>query len=500
MYDRRDFLRATGAALGTGLVSGAVSAQYDQFEGYRLVGEAPVPGINEVVAQGDWAYATSQGSITTININDPTTPVPAGRAEGEDATDTPDVDVAGDVAALAHNDGVPGISLFDISDPANPTFETFYEDKDTIHNCFVKEAPDGQIYAYLCVSDSFNKARIVTVDVTDPANPETLEGEDPSYTDGTDVPQEERGTGGAWMLQDAQEKMANGGNSPNHDIYVEEDDNGNELAYNCFWDSGVVVVDVTDKENPVAVGHFGGTEDATGDLVDYVGGGGKTNAHYCQPTPDQDYTFVGAETFPGPAAPPGGDAAKANGDHGGIRVFDTRDVQPLAEGGRAIYPEVDRDAIEARGFDPDAVGDRYSRLSEDGPRPDPYQDPDPDRGNGRKSANMVAYIPAPEGADDAALTSHNFDVTDEMLFSSFYQGGVRAYDLTTLYKGGDYEEHARQPRKPVEVGAFAPDGMAFWTAVDVDYEENPERTFTIGSDIGKGAVVLEFERGGDSPI
>ena len=42
--------------------------------------------------------------------------------------------------------------------------------------------------------------------------------------------------------------------------------------------------------------------------------------------------------------------------------------------------------------------------------------------------------------------------------------------------------------------------MAFWTAVDVDYEENPDRTFTIGSDIGKGAVVLELERGGRSPL
>ena len=39
---------------------------------------------------------------------------------------------------------------------------------------------------------------MVIVDVTDPANPETLEGEDPSYTSGSDdVPQNERGTGGA---------------------------------------------------------------------------------------------------------------------------------------------------------------------------------------------------------------------------------------------------------------------------------------------------------------
>ena len=53
MYDRRDFLKTTAAVLGTGLVSGAASAQYDSFENYRLVGEAPVPDINEVIAQGD---------------------------------------------------------------------------------------------------------------------------------------------------------------------------------------------------------------------------------------------------------------------------------------------------------------------------------------------------------------------------------------------------------------------------------------------------------------
>lgn len=497
MFDRRDFLRAAGGAvLGAGLVSGTASAEYDRFENYSLVGTAPVPGINEVVARGDWAYATSQGSITTVNINDPTTPLVAGRAEGEDAEDTPDVDVAGDVAALAHNGGVQGISLFDVSDPANPTFESFYEDGDTVHNCYLKRAPDGDVYAYLCISDSFAKARVVIVDVTDPANPETLEGRDSSYTTGPDVPQEERGTGGAWMLQDAQEEMADGGNSPLHDIYVAESEAGNELAYRCFWDSGVVVVDVSVKRHPVAVGHFGGTPDATSDLVDYVTGA-KTNAHYAQPTPDLDYTFVGAETFPGPAAPPDGDLVQPLGEHGGIRVFDTREVKPLAEGGRAIYPEADAEAIRIRQQEtgPGAVvrRDGYGRF-------DPYQDPDPDRENDGKSAPMVAYIPAPEGVDDAALTSHNFDVTDRFLFSSFYQGGIRAFDLATLYRGGDYEEHARSPRKPIGVGAFAPDGTAFWTAVDVDCEEAPDRTFTMGADIGKGVVMLEFDRRSSGPL
>ena len=42
--------------------------------------------------------------------------------------------------------------------------------------------------------------------------------------------------------------------------------------------------------------------------------------------------------------------------------------------------------------------------------------------------------------------------------------------------------------------------MAFWTAVDVDYEEDPDRIFTMGADIGKGAVMLELERGDSSPV
>ena len=144
MYDRRDFLRATGAALGTGLVSGAASAQYDQFEGYRLVGEAPVPGIYEVVTRGDWAYAASEGALATININDPTMPFLASRTETADGDDTVDAKVAGDVAAVAHNGSPPGVSLFDVSDPGDPSFETFYREKDTIHNCDLQQAPDGR--------------------------------------------------------------------------------------------------------------------------------------------------------------------------------------------------------------------------------------------------------------------------------------------------------------------------------------------------------------------
>jgi hypothetical protein len=253
---------------------------------------------------------------------------------------------------------------------------------------------------------------MVIVDVSDPENPVSLEGD-------------ERGSGGAWMLRDAHEDMAEAGVNPIHDLYVQDD-----LAYMCFWDAGVVVADVSDPTDPTAVAHFGAADDAGVEPADSVEryerylGGERTNAHYVQPTPSGDYTLVGAETFPGPF-----EDTVVPGDHGGIRIFDTSD------------------------------------LSADSTPSDPYE-------------KHVGYIPAPENPEDAVRTSHNFDVREDKVFASFYEGGIRAYSI-------------EDPTAPEELAAFAPEGTAFWTAEDLS--ASGPRTYTLGSDIGKGLTVLELE-------
>jgi hypothetical protein len=354
-FDRRDVLKATGAALGTIGVSSAGAAAESTWN-YDLVGEALDPGVQEVDVQGDYAYTAQSSSIAVVDLSDPTTPLLAGTVIGE-GTDNIDAKVDGDVAALA-NDGDPGgVTFFDVSTPATPTQVSFYEAASGVHNCFV----DGD-YAYLCINDDFAYSRLVIVDISDPSNPVSLEGE-------------ERGSGGAWMLRNHHPDMAKAGINPIHDVWVQDD-----LAYMCFWDAGVVIADVSDPTDPTAVAHVGAAADAGEKPEDTVErnkrylGGHKTNAHYVQPTPSGDYTFVGAETFPGPF-----EDTVVPGDHGGIRVFDTSDV------------------------------------SADSTPSNPYED-------------HVAYIPAPEPLDDAVQTSHNFDVTDSKLFASFYQGGIRAYD------------------------------------------------------------------------
>jgi len=93
------------------------------------------------------------------------------------------------------------------------------------------------------------------------------------------------------------------------------------------------------------------------------------------------------------------------------------------------------------------------------------------------------------------LTSHNFDVTETKVFTSWYQGGVRAFDLAPLYAGDGYEDHpesATDVDAPEEIAAFDPDGMAFWTAENLNSAQDGDTYFTIGSDIGKGAVILEL--------
>jgi hypothetical protein len=405
-FDRRDFIKTTGIALGTTALSASATAE--STWNYELVGEALDAGVHEAVVQGDWAYAANGTEITTVDVSDPSAPVLGGTALGH-GSDNIDVKVEGDMAGLA-NDGDPGddtnpagVTFFDVSDPAAPVEISFYDDVDSgIHNHFI----DGD-YAYICINESgeafASEARMEVVDVSDPSSPHKV---------------------GEWRLADHHPDMAATGINPIHDVYVQDD-----LAYQCYWDAGVVVVDVSDPTDPTTVAHFGAADDAAETPSDDVEaqkrylGGEKTNAHYAQPTPSGDYTLVGAETFPGPF-----EDTVVPGDHGGIRIFDTSDV------------------------------------STDSTPSDPYED-------------HVGYIPAPDKPTDALRTSHNFDVREDKVFASFYQGGMRAYGI-------------EDPTAPEELAAFAPLGTAYWT--NVDLPESGPTTYNLGSDIGKGLTILEL--------
>ena len=394
---RRTVLKLTGGLAASGLVgtAGAHPSSGDESEnhseGLHLFSEQAVSGTREVVTQKNHVYAATGSGMAVVDSRDPRRPELIATLEANDpAGGILDVKVDDDLASLASNGG-PGITLVDISTPSDPQELTFYDTGHSVHNNFLT---DG--YAYLTINESdessFSEARTDIVDVSDPMSPEKV---------------------GEFRLSEYFPAFASAGVNPCHDVYVQDD-----LLYQVFWDAGVVIADVSDPSNPTLVTQFGEAPDAAtppdeSQSERYVTLPG--NAHYVQPSPDGQYVYVGAETFPGSFV-----EDPDNDDYGGIRVFDVSD----------------------------------------------YDAPE-----------QVARIDPPE--TDVFRTSHNFDVTNNRLHASWYNGGVTLHDIT-------------DPANPDELGHYAAEGSSFWTAVR-------SRGFTVAGDIGGGVVFLHADRGEAKP-
>lgn len=354
--DRRTVLKALGAtgALGSiGIASARGASRGSGDDELRLFSEQAADNAMEVVTQKNYAYVATGDGMAIVDWHNPGQPKLVANIEaskpdeigGDDKGSIGgilDVKVDGDVAAMAHNSGT-GITTVDISDPESPE-ELAFHNASHVHNTFLKNG-----YAYLTINESeenvFSEARTDIVDVSDPTDPEKV---------------------GEYRLADDFPEFAAAGVNPNHDVYVQDD-----LLYQAYWDAGVVVADVSDPTDPVLVAQFGDAPEADTPQPDpfplerYLTNPG--NAHYVQPSPDGDYTYVGDETFPGDfAEDPDTD------QYGGIRIFDTSD-----------WDDVER----------------------------------------------VGFISPPD--EDVGLrTSHNFDVTANRIHTSWYNGGVRVHDIT----------------------------------------------------------------------
>lgn len=312
VVDRRTFLRAAGVAGLAGVAAGSASGRRD--DSLRLLGEVPVSGALEAVTQGNYAYVATGNGMAVVDWTVPGRPEVAGTVTASDpASGILDVKVDGDLASLAHNGG-PGITLVDVSDPANPVETALYDAGAHVHNNFI--AGD---YAYVGVNDThdtpFDHDRMEIVDVSDPTAPEKV---------------------GEWRLCDHFPDYAAGWVNPIHDLYVQDG-----VAYLAHWDAGTVMVDVSDPTAPETLAHFGAAphadeppEDGSFPLGRYLNKPG--NAHYVQPTPSGDHVLVGAETFPG------GDASTE--DYGGIRIFDVSDLDAVEQVGYVAPPD-DTDAF-----------------------------------------------------------------------------------------------------------------------------------------------------------
>ncbi|MDY6764920.1 MAG: hypothetical protein SV377_04415 [Halobacteria archaeon] len=388
--------------------SGSRKETYD----YDLVARVPHQGVHECVSQGDWVYTTTLTSLNTIDVSDPQNPRLKGSANAK-GNENLDVKVDGDVAGLANNRSPGGVTFFDVSNPEDPKRLSFHDAESHVHNFFI----DGD-NAYLCINESFTTPKMAVVDILDPENPTKI---------------------GEWGLADDHEEMAETRLNPIHDIYVQDG-----LGYLCFWDGGVVIVDVSEPNRPREIAHFGATEKSSENPLNSTEGferhlGLPGNAHYVQPTPEGDYTLVGDESFPGKTD-------SEDDGYGGIRIFDTTSVSTNS-------PTLDPDERDPSAKKPKAV------------IPPPIE--------------PKAIIPPTLESKGDLLTSHNFDVTRSKLFASFYEGGIRAYDIS-------------DPTSPKLLASFSSKGSSYWTAVNIGASSPPSEYYTAASDIGRSIEILRL--------
>lgn len=182
-----------------------------------------------------------------------------------------------------------------------------------------------------------------------------------------------------------------------HDVWVADG-----IAYLAHWDAGTWMVDVTDPADPRLLAKVRGrSPDAFADLstqekrVESTEAPG--NDHFVRPGGDGDLLAIGVEAW---------DVTPDDGERdgpGGIHLYD---VSTPADPDRLAFVE-----------------------------PPPAPDPSP---------------------GGVWTTSHNFDIVGDLLYSSWYRGGVRVFDVST-------------PSRPELLTAWRNDATtSFWTAQRAD--------------------------------
>ncbi|MFP8956870.1 LVIVD repeat-containing protein [Natrialbaceae archaeon A-CW3] len=332
--------------------------------------------------------------------------------------------VVGDDGETAYIAAIDGFVTVDISDPADPTIladrRDLLEDDYPEFSDILDVKVSGDRLAVVgpggVSSSLFNG--FVLYDVSDPADPvqvsepyETgyhihncfleddrlylvandLEENPLAIFDVSDDDPEEVGH---WSLLEYEPRWAEV--SPYiwylHDVYVQS-----EIAYLAYWNAGTYLLDVSDPADPTYLSHVAETtiesqlEIDEGEESDYqLGLPG--NDHYSAVDDTGTILAVGREAWET-------DAPEADGP-GGIDLFDVSDPT------------------------------------------DPV---------------FAASIEAPDSPDATYpggqwTTAHNFEIRDGWLYSSWYRGGVKIHDLSTL-------------EEPEEITAWRdPTAAGFWTA------------------------------------
>lgn len=393
-----------------------------------------------VLRAGAAILGLGAGVVDPVRAHDPPLHTPPDDSSGTATTATEvsdgyeplgSVDVEGAAEAVVGDDGqtvyvaaTTGYAIVGVSDPGRP--ETLADRRDLLADR--ENGPLPQIFDVkqdgetLLVVGPANGQRgeylsgALVVDVSDPSNPTErafygteypihncyLDGEtayltanasEETWLETVDVGGETPEKLGQWSLTDVDEGWADvaRGMRVVHDVYVQDD-----VAYVAHWDAGTWLLDVSDPSTPEVVSHV--ADRTLEELRDISEDGGGTerielpgNSHYVAVDEAGELLAVGREAW---AVEDGGD-----GGPGGIDLFDVSD--PTA-------PE------------------------------------------------KLSHVAPPETADATIrglwTTSHNFELRGGILYSSWYRGGVKRFDVS-------------DPSNPTQrTWWMDPNEAEFWTA------------------------------------
>ncbi len=217
--------------------------------------------------EGDIVYVADQfGSLRIIDASDPTNPVQIG--EYVNSGETYDVQVIGDIAYVA--DLSEGLIILNVSEPSSPEVLGQYS---ILGACIQLHVANDLVYV---VDHRNDNTGLKVVNVSDPEHPFQIESYMPDDVDlcnpfvlGDYIYVGNHGTGrGELQILDATD--------PTDITQVGIFDNGGymnsvfvvgTMAYVSFYERGLIVIDVSDPENPTFAASWGDGKEGAGDVV-----------------------------------------------------------------------------------------------------------------------------------------------------------------------------------------------------------------------------------------
>ncbi|ODR81921.1 hypothetical protein BG842_24275 [Haladaptatus sp. W1] len=412
---RREFLRT--AAVGGGAASlfasgGVVSDGVADTEAYRPLGRVAITNAKEAVVgnDGKTAFVATTDGFATVDIRNPKQPtVMAERhdllaqRDGGPLLQIWDAKVDGDrllVAGPANpigSDAVHGVLLYDVRDPTDPKRVAFHETTFPIHNAFLKDD-----IAYLTGNDGDGNP-LVLVDVSNDSPTEV----------------------GRWSMVDYDEDWGDVDSWVRtlHDVWVHDG-----RAYLAQWDAGTWVVDVSDPKRPTHVSHFGGR--SPDDLASIPSSqeqeaviGLPGNAHFVMTNEDASLLACNKEAWDT-------DGPDTTGP-GGIDLWDISDVTTPRKLTTIRPPKTDDPSYDFAA----SLSSVAASLSPVG-----------------VASGHDCHECGQGSSATGWTTSHNFDFVGDRLYTSWYSGGVKLFDVS-------------DPANPTELAWWRkPSEAAFWTA------------------------------------